>query len=350
MELKNPYAIYIGIPIIFVLTLISFGARKKYLDGRKVANTDVVESMKYFKQRMLEYRICSVTMIVSLAVALSFLMMLIARPFRARQKVTEIHNRDIYVCLDTSYSAFEIDLETVRELKDFVNGLHGERFGITIFNCKTVQLVPLTNDYEYIIEVLDKLEESCRLATKYVDSYTGFTRFPNAESESQFMYMIDGTVKTPDPDYHGSSISGEGLVSTMFQFPELKEDETRTRVIILCTDNQVENITSEDSYVHLEEALGLCKKYNVIVFGVTPRQSDVRDFDMFEQSCKDTGGDIFTLDMKDMAEQMVEALEGTDTYTIYKSDIVITEYPEAIVACATIALAVYYAVGRRIRI
>ncbi|MBQ0011126.1 MAG: hypothetical protein KBT07_00290 [Clostridiales bacterium] len=350
MELKNPYAIYIGIPVILILTLISFGARKKYIDGRKVANTEVIEGMKYYKQRMMEYRICSVTMIISLAVALSFLMMLIARPFRARQKVTEIHNRDIYVCLDTSYSAFQIDLETVRELKDFVNGLQGERFGITIFNCKTVQLVPLTNDYEYIIEVLDKLEESCLLATKYVDVYTGFARFPSVEKERQFMYMIDGTVKDPDPEYHGSSIAGEGLVTTLFEFPELKEDETRTRVIILCTDNQVENIQSEDSYVHLEEAMALCKKYNVIVFGVTPKQDEVRDFDMFEDGCKTSGGDIFTLDMSNMAERLVEAVEKTDTYTIYKSDIIETEYPEAIVACATIALVVYYVLGKRIKL
>lgn len=349
MELKNPYAIYIGIPVILVLALLSFGAKKKYKDGRKVANSEVIQKMSYFKQRLIEYRICSITMIVSLVVALAFLLMLIARPFRAQQNVTEIHNRDIYVCLDTSYSAFEIDLDTVRELKDFVNGLHGERFGITIFNCQTVQLVPLTNDYEYIIDVLDQLEEACQIGIRCIDSF-GYSHFKNKEEEKKFYYMINGTAETDDSNYHGSSISGEGLVTTLFQFPDLKEDETRTRVVILCTDNHVENITSEDSYIHLDESLQLCDKYGVIVFGVTPRISEVVDYDMFEEGCIKTGGEIFTLDMDDMAEKMVDAVEETDTYIVYKSDIIETEFPEKLVACVTIALAVYYVVGRRIRI
>lgn len=349
MELKNPYTIYIGIPVILILALLSFGARKKFKDGRKVAYTSVLEEMKYFKQKLMEYRICSVTMIVSLVLALSFLMLLIARPFRAQQKITEIHNRDIFVCLDTSYSAFEVDEATVKELKDFVNGLHGERFGITIFNCQTVKLVPLTNDYEYIIEVLDQLEESCRLGTKYIDPDTGFEFFPSAEVEADFKYMVNGTVNV-ERNYHGSSLSGEGLVSTLFEFPELKEDDTRTRVIILCTDNCVENTSGEDTYVHLDEAMEMCAKYDVTVFGVTPEMDLVRDYDMFEQGCVNSGGEIFTLDMKDMAERLVHAVEKTDTYIIYKSDVIETEYPEKLVACATIALAIYFAVGRRIKI
>jgi len=164
MELMYPLAIMIGIPVIIVLGLITFGYSKKFKNGRKVANTDFVEQSRYFKNKLIEYKCFTIVIIVSLVLALCILMGLIARPFRTKQTITEIHNRDIFLCLDTSGSMFEVDLEVCEKLKDFVSGLHGERFGITIFNMQTVTMVPLTTDYEYIIEVLDDIEEACKIA------------------------------------------------------------------------------------------------------------------------------------------------------------------------------------------
>ena len=60
MEIMNPYTIYIGIPVVVVLALITFGFRKKFKDGRRVANTEDIEKTKYFRRRLMEYRISSV--------------------------------------------------------------------------------------------------------------------------------------------------------------------------------------------------------------------------------------------------------------------------------------------------
>ena len=84
MELMYPLAIMIGIPVIIVLGLITFGYSKKFKNGRKVANTEFVEQSRYFKNKLIEYKCFTIVIIVSLVLALCILMGLIARPFRTK--------------------------------------------------------------------------------------------------------------------------------------------------------------------------------------------------------------------------------------------------------------------------
>ncbi|MCR5273754.1 MAG: VWA domain-containing protein [Clostridiales bacterium] len=338
MELKIPYMIAIGIPVIIIISLITFGARKKYKDGKKVANTDLVENTSYFKRKMFEYRVCSVVVIVSIVLALCMLMGLLARPFRQKQKITEIHNRDIFLCLDTSNSMIEVDSLVCERLKEFVSGLKGERFGITIFNQQTVTLVPLTTDYDYIIEVLDQIEEACKI---YIDA-AKYYRYTDADDIAKYKYIIDGTES--DHWDAGSSLIGDGLASTVFQFPDIKEDASRTRVIILATDNELWG----QPFVQLNEATDLCIKYGIKVFAAAPE--DVVDYDDYKTCVESTGGRLFTLLSDSMAQDIIEEVEKTDTSVIYKSDITETEYPEKLVAVLTICLCVHFVISRRVKL
>ena len=337
MELKFPYVIAIGIPVILILSLISYGVRKKYKDGRKVANSEYVEETKYFKRKLIEYKVYTFIAILSIVLALSILMVAIARPFRSKQTITEIHNRDIFLCLDTSGSMTEVDLQVCERLKEFVSGLHGERFGITIFNCQTVTLVPLTTDYDYIIEVLDEIEEACRIATGVMQG-----GFFDADDYAKYKYITDGT-ETNAYDT-GSSLIGDGLASTVFQFPDVKEDPSRTRVIILATDNELWG----DPYVTLDEATELCVKYGIKVFAAAPEE--VVDYNNYKRCIESTGGSLFTLASDTMAKDIIKEVEKTDTSVIYKSDVTETEYPEKLVALITICLCVHFVECRRVKL
>jgi valyl-tRNA synthetase len=82
----------------------------------------------------------------------------VARPCETFTEEGEEHKRDIFLCLDVSYSIFSQNEMLVSSLKDFVRGLDGERFGISIFNSSSVVYVPMTDDYEYVISMLDELE------------------------------------------------------------------------------------------------------------------------------------------------------------------------------------------------
>ena len=336
MELKNPYVLYIGIPVILVLALIGYGTSKKFVKGKKVANTSFLEETGFYKRRLLAFRIYKAVMIICLVVALCAMMLLNARPSKSRQEVTEIHNRDIFLCLDTSGSMYEVDLEVVKKMKEFVEGLQGERFGITIFNCQTVTLVPLTTDYEYVMDVLDQLEQACKIAMGQED----FGFYYDTDAVAKYMYMIDGTIAN---DQNGSSLIGDGLASTIFQFPDIETDDTRTRVIVFATDNQLYG----NPFVQLDEAAELCKKYDIKVFGVAP--SIVEDFDEFDRCMKLTGGDLFTLRSSTMTKDLIRAVEKTETSVLLKSEVIVTEFPEKLVIIGTIALCIYFVVSRRIK-
>ena len=339
MELMYPLAIAVGVPVIIVLGLITYGYSKKYKNGRKVANTEYVEKTRYFKNKLIEYKCFSIIMIISLILALCILMGLIARPFRTKQTITEIHNRDIYLCLDTSMSMYEVDLEVCEKLKEFVSGLHGERFGITIFNMQTVTMVPLTDDYDYIIQCLEDIETACKIAIGVND----YGEYFDAEKANQYRFIVDGTLN--DNYDQGSSLIGDGLTSTLFQFPDLKnEDADRTRVIILATDNELYG----KPFVELSEAAELCTKYGVTVFAAAPEY--VVDYNEYERCIKSTGGMLFTLADDDMAKDLINEVEKTDTSVIYKSEKTTTEYPEALVGFLTIALCVHFVATRRVRL
>ena len=119
----HPYVIYIGIPIILVLSIVTFSFRrkKKYKDGKKVANSEFIENTSYFKWRIVEYRICKVVSVVSLALAMSFLTGALARPYKTSENITEIRNRDIFLCLDTSGSMTEVDLQVCEKMREVVD-------------------------------------------------------------------------------------------------------------------------------------------------------------------------------------------------------------------------------------
>ena len=337
MELMHPYIIYIGLPVILVLAIVTFGFSKKFKDGKKVANSEFIQDTKYYKYKVFEFKACRLVMVISLALAMSFLLFILARPFKTSKTVKEIHNRDIFLCLDTSGSMYEVDLEVCEKLKDFVKGLKGERFGITIFNCQTVTLVPLTTDYDYVIDVLDQIETSCKVAL----GIGGFDYYDDDYME-KYQYIIDGTI-TYDYD-SGSSLIGDGLASTVFQFPDIQDDPDRARVIILATDNELWGVP----FVDISEAFALCNKYKIIVFGAAPEY--VVDYFEYADYCKETGGDIFTLSSPAMAYDLIDAVRATDTSIIYETDIQITEYPEKLVIGFAICMMIHFLVSRRIKL
>ena len=51
-----------------------------------------------------------------------------------------------------------------------------------------------------------------------------------------------------------------------------------------------------------------------------------------------------------MAKDIIKEVEKTETSVIYKSEVQITEFPEKLVGGVTIALLIYFAASRRIKL
>ena len=194
--------------------------------------------------------------------------------------------------MDVSISVNKLNEELVENLKQVVKGLKGERFGISIFNTSSVLLVPLTDDYQYVLYELDKLKQSFHSNNNYdTSSYD----YPTSE------YIFNGTLV--GNEQRGSSIIADGLASAVYNFPKL--DEKRSRVIIFSTDNELQG----DQLLTLEQAGKLSKQNNITVFAISP--NTITDEDKFElQSAVNiTGGELYVENNKSTVSSIINNIQ-----------------------------------------
>lgn len=263
MELTYKYVFYIGIVVVvFLLFSIFFKVKKKnkYKDGVKIANTKYAKSIPYYKEILLKYKVLSISILSVCLVCIGISFILLSRPAKVDTNETKSYSRDIFLCMDVSTSVDELNLQIIDNLKDIVKDLKGERVGINIFNTSSVQIVPLTDDYDYVLEVLDELEKSIKAADDILNS-----------SNYDYEYRFSGTLVGNET--RGSSLIGDGLASSVLCFPNLEEDKERTRIIIFSTDNDLRG----QEIIPLKQAAALAKKKNVKVFGICPKEALDKD-------------------------------------------------------------------------
>lgn len=337
MELINPWVLIVGAVVIALLGILSFSLIKpKYKKGRKVANTSLVEDTPYFKKLMKKYNIYRIISLASLLVAIGAAFVMLARPVSVDVVDPKIHNRDIFLCLDISDSVDEVNLELCDELKKIVSGLDGERFGISIFNARSVLLVPLTTDYQYVNEELDLLKKIFKQNIKLAKN----DYYPTADFDWYlYNYKYEGTLC----DY-GSSFIGDGLASCLFDFPDLDENKDRTRIIIFATDNELNGTP----IISVDDACALCKKKNVKVYAIAP--NNIVDETAFRRSIESTGGEYYRAKDKSMIKGIVSSIEATEASELEDPKVIITDHPVVMFIIVLIAMAVSLITGRRVRL
>lgn len=333
MELVFPPALYVGIPVMILLLFVGYKRKDIFRDGKKVANTEFVESLPLYQRLRRHYKIFSLLSLVGLWAALLFAVMLLARPARIERIHPQIHNRDIFICMDISDSVDELNLNICKELRQVVKQLNGERFGITIFNGQSVLLVPLTSDYQYVLDTLDQLEAAFHQSlnsdfdTFYLNHY------------DLFQYKYEGTLS----DY-GSSFIGDGLASCLYNFPDLTENDERSRLILFTTDNELNGTP----IVTVEEAAALCAKHDVKVFAVTPQ--NIVDKADFRQAMENTGGGFYEATSSKVFEQLTEDIRLTDASAMKEVKTFVTDQPKTIFIWLLIGITVHFILSRKVKL
>ncbi|MCR5155697.1 MAG: hypothetical protein K6C96_03320 [Butyrivibrio sp.] len=283
MELKLMYekfliiSLFVLVAGLIVLFFIHSKRTGVYTRGTKAANTARIKNSPLYRSLALRYRILSAVMMAGILGSIVAGLFLIARPYRTDDTVSGVKKRDIILCLDVSYSLYDLNSEITDYLKGVVAGLEGDRFGISIFNTSSVTYVPLTDDYDYVIDRLDELSEYFKMQKEYYEDYylvyDDLRYVPDDKSErlkelnERLDYFEAGTLY--DNWYRGSSLIGEGLGTALYSFPYLGNSE-RTRVIIMSTDNELNAYGRE--VINLQEASDYCKKNKVTVFGIFPSE------------------------------------------------------------------------------
>lgn len=263
-----------------------------YRKGKKVTGLETLKQDPYFKKKLKQYRILLVLRgFFAIACVLSCVLMLL-RPSRTEETTKELYDRDIYLCMDVSTSVTELNMALIERLKDTVKQLDGDRFGIVIFNTTCVQLVPLTEDSDYILTVLDELKEHMK----------DFT--PDNPDAILNNYMLAGTIEGSEE--RGSSLIGDGLATCASDYPNQEED--RTRIILLSTDNDLQG----DPLYTLDEAADFCRKKDITVYGIGTQNMESANAESMKQAVEQTKGRFYMEESEGTVSQIVDSIEAQE--------------------------------------
>lgn len=261
MELLNVKAIYIGIVVVIFLLIVPFGHNRFKNKRNKVniANTKYVKSLPYYKKMKLKYFLYALLVIISFTSVFLSASFLVARLVKVDEVIHEKQNRDIFLSLDVSGSCYSVDVDIVKQFKEIIKKLDGDRVGFMVFDSTPVLLSPLTDDYDYLLNIMDIFIKSYGEGGQYTDEVRRYRE-----------YIFSGT--TTFSALYGASLIGDGLVSCIDTFvnsdnynEEIKNSD-RTRIIILATDNQ----SGRGSVFTLEEATAYAAKKKIKVIGIFP--------------------------------------------------------------------------------
>lgn len=293
MEIRYKIMLYISIALFAVLFILMFvpfiKAKGKYKKGKKVANAFYIKEDTYFKRKMATYKVVTFMLILTCCLSILLSSFMLCRPYRTETVIEEKYTRDIFLCIDISSSVDSLNAHLIDELKGIVDEMQGERFGLVIFNTSPVLLVPLTDDYEYIIEQLDAIET--QLERRWKDPYY------------EDPYITSGTLI--GSEMRGSSLIGDGLAATVFDFPDLEEDAERTRLVIFSTDNELNGTP----FITLEEASNLCIKHNVQVYGIGVKDMNKKRRQEMKNAAENTGGKFYEYGISGDCSSIVADIE-----------------------------------------
>ena len=280
MEIKYPLVLII-LPILIGIYLFGWKEkRKEKTNQTKIANTSFIKNTDYFKKLLKSYNTYKIILNISFIIAIISSIILCSRIRKVEIVNKNDYKRDIFLCMDVSASVDDLNTQLVENLKSTVKSLEGERFGISIFNTTSVLISPLTDDYDYILNSLNEIEQSIKAnnsVTYGIYSGNDFYYIRN--------YIYSGTIEGNET--RGSSLIGDGLASCVYSFSNLDKD--RSRIIIFSTDNDL----AGTPLVTLDRAAEISKKKNIIVYGIGTKVMKEKDRQEFKAAVEKTGGKFY---------------------------------------------------------
>ena len=260
--------------------------RRRSSKTRPIAHGERLTGLPEYQQALRRHRTRLALAVVLGAVFLAATATAAARPVHRTTEQPEIRNRDIVLCLDVSGSMTSTDAAIAAVFEDLAKEFDGERIGMVIFDSSSVQLFPLTDDYQFAAQQLTQAKDA-------LDSGTGS--------------FFDGTWNG-----EGSSLIGDGLASCVQSFPGAEAGE-RSRSVVLATDN----FLSGEPIFTLEEAAALAADKKVKVHALNPGDMDYggqpeQPGGLLKAAAEQTGGSYFTLDSPDAVPGIVRKVQETE--------------------------------------
>lgn len=328
MELRYPF-IFLIVIVIVIINFILFKRKKvNFTIGSKIANTNYLKNTDYFKKKLHKYNLFVKIIMICCYFSIIICSILLCRVATVKVVNKDAYNRDIFLCMDVSGSVNQLNEQVVDNLVSTVNSLQGERFGISIFNTTSVTLVPLTTDYSYVVDSLEKVKKSIN------------NNYGNGEYFYYSGYLSQGTLE--GSEVNGSSLIGDGLASCVFDFNNLEQE--RTRIIIFTTDNELAGYP----IVELIDAAKIAKKYKIKVYGIATQNISSKSRNEFKKAVEITGGKLYE-NSTDSVSSIIKDIEKTakslDKENIETKKIDIPDLP---FICLIISLAITIFISKKV--
>ena len=330
-KLMYPKIIIYSIAIAYIIILVVWRKRKRYRKGVLVANTSYLKKSFYYRLLLGKYHIYNLLIKVVCMLLIVVTAFVSARIYH-EDKFEEKHdNRDIILCMDTSGSMTKLNASISASLKNLVDKLTDERFGIVVFDNSALSLVPLNTDYVYTSGVLESISGN---------------KSPTSKNEKTEM-VNDGTIGSLiSIGTHmgiGSSIIGDGIASCASSF---KKDEDRTKILILTTDNQL----AGSPLITVKEAAEYCRDNGIKIYAIGASDINPNDRVGLEEAANISGGKYFDFKNMDTDQIVNEISKLNKTSIVTKTYVLSKDFPEILFKYMLILTGILFLLDWRVRI
>ncbi len=266
----------IAIAIIIFVAWYRYRLHSHDRDLRRVAviaHTSTIKKLPAYRKAVKRYRILMIFAALSFLVSLFSFTATAARPTMRVESNTANINRDVVLCLDVSGSMNYYQERLLSFFVDTIDGLKGQRIGLTIFDGGPVTLVPLTDDYDAIIDLTHELSENFSNYSYATSSITG-----------------------------GSSAIGDGVMGCIDNLGKIVDSE-RSRSIIIATDNAAGSET-----VDINQVARYAKRYGITFYGLSTGYLDSKNDKLFRNAISLTGGSYYNISSTTLEEGLNDSL------------------------------------------
>lgn len=321
-----PTGILAGALIILAFYFYKTARKRQAVDNNTVlvANSARMRNTSAYQAAIKKLWVMILTAFIIAAEIAAVSVFALAKPTAVSIDRPEKHNRDISLCLDASGSMFDVNIKILDKFQEMIKDFGGERISLTIFNATSMQVFPLTDDYDYIAANLAKVEQV--FTTNYDDPETA-------------TYLASTLGRE-----EGASLIGDGLYSCALTFDN-KENTKRSRSIIFATDN----VVNGKELVPLDEAAQIATDMNIRVYGINPgtRGEGIMhvpdsSLESMQAASEQTGGKFFQLKDSNATATIVEEISQTETSKVEGSAMVIKkDSPEILLGALSVLFTVF---------
>ena len=302
-----------------------------------VAHTRTIKMLPAYRAAKRRYRLLLALAVVFFLASVFSFTAVAARPFSRQEHNTSVENRDIVLCLDISGSMISYQKQLLDNFKEIATGLHRQRISITIFDGKPANLIPLSDDYDAINEIIEQLSASL------INREAAF-------SALDVMMLTSGS---------STSAIGDGVMGCVNSM-DLSDGNPRAKSIIIATDN---SYGKGSQSIDIGQVARYAERYGITFYGIYLPGGTTVQKNEFIDAVNITGGSFYDIkdyysdndssksDDEKIISHMVNQIMSQDTAKVSGApEIVYTDAPNTMLLLSGISFMLFALTIWRLRL